>query len=300
MEKKIIVTGASGFIGNYVVKKLISSGHEVVPLYHSKEVFFHGAEAISCNLADKNMVEKLKNQPGIESVDTVIHIAGLVRGKADHWSFIDTNVNGTKNLVDFCKEINVKRMIYFSTYGVYGKNNLEMVNEASDIINPETYETTKLLGEKLVREAGFNQNISLRIPSTIGIGAQPELWLPKTVGQLLENKPVTFYNKDQQYNLTAHVSDLANFILFLLKKEQWEEVVNFSVRDSISIQELLFYLKDKLNSQSKLEDMGEKKFGIYGIDNARLLKMGYQPMSLLETLELYCDEIKEKGNSYDN
>jgi nucleoside-diphosphate-sugar epimerase len=171
---KILVTGAGGFLGTHIAKKLIEAGHSVVNL--SRGSYRHLDEmGVTSFKGDLQNSEQIK--PALMGVDAVIHTASKVAmwGKWD--DFYNINVEGTKNLVQLCKEMGIKKMVYTSSPSVvFGDQSLEGVDESVNY--PEDsysmYAKTKAIAEKWVLEQADDtfKAISLRPHLIYGPGDQ--------------------------------------------------------------------------------------------------------------------------------
>jgi nucleoside-diphosphate-sugar epimerase len=147
---KILITGAGGFLGFEIAKLLIAEGHVVFNFsrnHHSK-LDYLSIKTIPGDLRIKSDVEK-----ALQGIDVVFHVAALagVWGKKD--DFFSINFEGTKNLVDACKKLNIRKLIYTSTPSVvFGNKDLEGVDESTSF--PDKYLThyahSKSLAEKYV------------------------------------------------------------------------------------------------------------------------------------------------------
>ena len=110
---KILVTGATGFIGSYLVKELVSQGHEVHALVRKQNSKVLGARLVYGDITDGSSLRPLQEY-GFEAV---FHCAGLVKEKG--WKELyRTNVSGTENVCRLAKNCGVKRLVYTSSVSV--------------------------------------------------------------------------------------------------------------------------------------------------------------------------------------
>lgn len=147
---KILVTGATGFLGYHIAEILLSQGHEVINFSrsHTEELERLGVKTIKGNLQNK---EEIRN--ALKDINAVFHVASKV-GMWGRWEdFYNINYIGTKNLVDIMKEIGIPSLVYTSTPSVvFGKDSINEGNE--DIDYPKEYLSlyakSKALAEKYV------------------------------------------------------------------------------------------------------------------------------------------------------
>ena len=168
--KKVLVTGATGFLGKYLVEELVNNNYEVIA--QGREVLDnlkneYGVETLKCSLdeiADKQI-----------SADYVIHAAALstVWGKWE--DFYNSNVIGTKNVVTFCINNRVKRLVYVSSPSVYSAkcDRLNIKEDEFDRNNKLNYYIkSKILSEDIINEVDNNklETVIIRPRGLFGIG----------------------------------------------------------------------------------------------------------------------------------
>ena len=117
MKKKVLVTGATGFTGGYLVEELVNQNFSVralsLPKQDTEKLEKLGAEVVYADLTKKDTLAA-----AVEGVDTVYHIAAIFREQnVPKQLFYDVNVGGTKNLLESAVEANVRRFVHCSTVG---------------------------------------------------------------------------------------------------------------------------------------------------------------------------------------
>ncbi|MEE9145107.1 MAG: NAD-dependent epimerase/dehydratase family protein, partial [Candidatus Binatia bacterium] len=147
---KALVTGGGGFLGGYIVEKLVARGDSVRVLGRNSypELENLGVESVQADLRDLRSVVN-----ACEGIDTVFHVAALPAIWGRWKYFYGINVEGTKNVLVGCKGQGVARLVYTSTPSVvFDQSDLYNVNESCPY--PERYHChypeTKALAEKLV------------------------------------------------------------------------------------------------------------------------------------------------------
>lgn len=170
--KKVLVTGATGFLGKYLIEELLNNDYEVVAQGRKENVLSdikekYNAQILKCSLDEIKNVE-LK-------VDYVIHAAALstVWGKWE--DFYNSNVVGTENVIDFCKKNNVKRLVYVSSPSIYSAkcDRLNIKEEDFDKNNQlNFYIKSKILAENLINsiEDDKLEKVIIRPRGLFGIG----------------------------------------------------------------------------------------------------------------------------------
>ena len=157
---RILVTGATGFIGANLVERLLLREHEIFCLVREtstlKRLKKMNIAIVHGDLADKNSLKCLPDM----NIDAVFHLAGLMGAwgipESEYWKI---NVNGTKNILDIFTQTGVKKFVYSSTAGVLGPLKKPPADENFPFNPSNIYEQTKAESEKIVLsyyyETGF-------------------------------------------------------------------------------------------------------------------------------------------------
>ncbi len=152
-QKKVLVTGGGGFLGNAIIRKLVEQGQQVwnFSRHSYPDLEALGVQQIQGDLSDKNAVEK-----ALSGMDIVYHVAAKPGVWGTYDEYYKPNVLGTRNVIHACKKNNIKNLIYTSSPSViFTGKDMEGVDES--IPYPEKththYTQTKTIAEKDVREA---------------------------------------------------------------------------------------------------------------------------------------------------
>ena len=150
---KALVTGGAGFIGSHLVDRLLKDGHEVLVVDHFSKGKLenlpknHRLEAWQTDILED--IDYL-----FDGVDVVFHLAALTRPRESMKNPKETfkvNVEGTRKVLDACRDNNVKKVIFMSSAATYGTKTRFPTNE-NDEQNPESpYAESKVQGEELCR-----------------------------------------------------------------------------------------------------------------------------------------------------
>ena len=140
---KILITGGAGFIGSHLTK-LLSIDNDVI-IYDIKQPKQGNVDSI---IGDVNNLEK--NLESCTNIDVVIHLAasvGVENTETDPINTMNSNILGTKNILEFCKTNKVKKIILASSSEVYGEPIKIPIEESQTPIPITTYGVSKLAGE---------------------------------------------------------------------------------------------------------------------------------------------------------
>ena len=111
MARTVLITGMSGLMGN-AIRKRLEGKYELVALNRRK------VEGVKCRQADIKNLDSIL--PAFKGVDTVVHLAGVFKGKLAWKDYLETNIIGTYNVFEASKMSGVKRVIFASTGAVVG------------------------------------------------------------------------------------------------------------------------------------------------------------------------------------
>lgn len=277
---RVLVTGAGGFAGRLVADHLHSAGIDVAGTVHSRDIDAP-FETVRLDLAEA--------WPDMGFFDAIVHAAGsLPYREKDFRVYVRNNIDTMRHLIDYAKHHDVRRVVYFSTIGVYGEFRDEMIDENSDRINPDGYGLTKYMAECLLRSEAAIESISLRMPGIVGINCR-DVWLPRTIEKFRANAPVKIYAPDFETRNFVWAEDLAAFIARLLKQEKWlYPTVCLASHEKTTVRALVDEIKRRTGSKSEIiidNDMREP----FCIDDCRAIEMGYTSISPLEMVRRLCE-----------
>lgn len=172
--KKVLVTGANGFLGSWVTRALVAEGHDVYALVRAKSDLSE-LEGVNCKYIHGDVTDVHSLLEAVKGMDTVFHLAGVIAYKKSQRAQMEkVNVEGTANVIAVCREHHVRRLVYLSSVVAIGAGYTpdQILNEESpyNIADLDLgYFQTKHQAEILVREACKKNEIDAVIlnPSTI-------------------------------------------------------------------------------------------------------------------------------------
>ena len=317
-NKKILVTGADGFIGSHLVETLLNEGCNVKAfvLYNSfnswgwldtlPENKLKNIEIFTGDVRDPNGV-----RAAVKDVDVVIHLAALIGIPFSYHSpdsYIDTNIKGTLNILQACREYNIERVIVTSTSEVYGTAQHIPINEKHPLQGQSPYSASKIGADKIAESfhRSFEVPVVIARPfNTYGPRQSARAVIPTVITQLLngckEIKLGSLYpTRDFNY-----VTDICNGLIALAKcDEAVGKEVNIGSGNEISISELAKLIISLIDSEAEIisEDLRKRpeKSEVERLlcDNRLIQKLtGWKPeVSLKEGLVKTIEWFKNKDN----
>lgn len=290
----IIVTGINSEISLNLVKILLANNINVIGLYRNKlsnGIFeIKQNENIKLYNFDLSKYENLNILP--KNIDVIVHVAAVSNyfGVSNE-IIIDSNIIATNNLLKFAKINNVPRIIFTSSISIHGEVLNKIVNNKTPIFKPNFYGASKYISEISIES--FSDSISaicLRLPGVLGVN-NPNILIPKICNQLLKNEDITLYNSNNFFNNGIHVKDLASFIYTLIANTCWKGFNSFPISSSnpLKLIDLIQELKIKLNSNSKIISISNKKKSFIIDSNYASKLFLYKPRPILESCKMHCD-----------
>ncbi len=229
--RRVIVTGATGFVGRYLVPGLLSSGAQVT-------VITRDAEKVPSGFADNVTIIQLdliKDAVDITAgAEIVFHCAGETK---EHDKFYDMNVKGTKKLLEECTNSKgIKKFIYLSSVGVIGAQRAGYYDELAQCFPRDPYEKSKLVAEKLVFEYTARNGIDAFIlrPSIIygpGKGEETDSFL--SLIRAIKKRYFRYIGSDKAVYNIIYVKDVVEALICLAGKSASPAQKVYHINDPI-------------------------------------------------------------------
>lgn len=317
--KKILVTGADGFIGSHLVELLIKEGADVkaLVLYNSpgswgllEEISDVGkkCEIIMGDITDSHFCLKV-----VEDVDIIYHLAALIAIPYSYIaprSFFETNVLGTINLLEAAKLAHVKRFVHTSTSEVYGTAKYSPIDEKHPMQPQSPYSASKIGADQAVLSYYFSFGLPVTIIrpfNNFGPRQSARAVIPTIITQLLSPK----IKKVKLGSITPvrdyiFVKDTVEaFITASLSPKTIGEIVNVGIGKGYSIGEI-YKLISKLTGVKKAIQLDKNrirptKSEVWKLvcDNNKIRKLtGWEPKisiedGLIQTIEWIRDNLSK-------
>ena len=253
MTEKILVTGSAGFIGFHVCKKLLSRNYEVIGIdnvnnyydinlkksrlqvldkYSSKNknswIFCKGS------LEDSSFLNNIFKKYSPSIVINLAAQAGVRYSITNPKSYIDSNIVGFSNILEFCRSKKVKHLIYASSSSVYGGNTKLPFSENDPVNHPVSlYAATKKANELLAHSYSNLYNIpatGLRFFTVYGPWGRPDMAPMIFAKSIYEDIPLKIFNKGKMQRDFTYIEDVVEAIFKLIKKPAISDI-NFKTNN---------------------------------------------------------------------
>ena len=293
---KIVITGGKGFIGSNLVDYMVDKNYNVVVIDSNKE----GYENKNATYYYNDITKPISNSVAIfDGADAIFHLAAETYiQKSLEFSDLFRNVNeeGTKNILSYAADNNIKNIIFSSTSNVYGNQNNgkpSLETDPSDCLNP--YSLSKYNAEKIckVYSDQFNMNVSvLRYFNVYGNRQQERGQYAPVLGKFLEqkyhNQPLTVVGDGLQKRDFVNVIDvvLANYLSYI--KNKGFNLYNVGQGDNVSILDLAKLISNDIVFIPQKN--GESRYTLADISKIKK-SLGWKPSIKIQK---YIEEMLEK------
>jgi dihydroflavonol-4-reductase len=206
---RVLVTGATGFTGGHLARTLLARGHAVRALCRAAAPppGLAGVELVAGDLRDRAAVVG-----AVEDVDVVYHIAAMYRqAGAPKDAYYAVNAAAAGAIVEAAAAAGVRRVVHCSTVGVHGDIAHPPADEDAPLRPGDIYQTTKLEGERLARDAGRRLGIDVTIVRPSGIYGPGDRRLLKLFRGIARGRWITLGRGRIYYHLT-YIDDLVEGI----------------------------------------------------------------------------------------
>lgn len=291
MSKKILVTGAGGFIGSALVSYLQRKGKPVLGVT-SKELDITDREAVKAFPA--------------EDIAHIVHLAGktfVPKSWEAPEEFFDTNTFGTLQLLEFCRKHGIS-MTYISAY-IYGPPEKNPIRE-NDKINPNNpYAKSKYMAEELCEfyARTFGVNVSILRPFNVyGVGQRENFLIPQIIGHAMREDSIRVLDLAPMRDY-VYLEDLLEAIYLTIEKVQGYEVFNIGSGISYSVGAVIDMVQGILGTHKRVECKNQVRKNelnnvVADISHAREV-LGWQPMYTLEAGLAEMIKQMQKEESYE-
>ena len=213
---RVLVTGASGFIGGFVCAELLRHEHQVVALVRRPGSQPAGTTAV---LGDLSTADGLNGVFDSTSVDCVIHLAAEIATQRSAAKINATNINGMRRLIDACEKHLVERFVFTSTV-VTGEANGAVLTEDSPLPIHTEYGRSKQAGETMLRESKL-ASLIIRPGHVYGPGGWYE---NEIVKRLKQPGRFVVIGSGRNWRDMVHVDDVASALVAAAERGQANEI----------------------------------------------------------------------------
>lgn len=265
--KKILVTGADGFIGSHLTEELVKKGHKVKAfVYYNSfnswgwidtlpEDILKEIEVFAGDIRDPNGVRE-----AMKDIEEVFHLAALIAIPFSYHSpdaYVDTNIKGTLNVLQAARTLETSRVLITSTSEVYGTAQYVPIDENHPYQGQSPYSATKIGADRLAESfyRSFNLPVTIVRPfNTYGPRQSARAVIPTIISQLLAGKETIELGSLTPTRDFNYVKDTASGFIKIAESEKTiGEEINIATESEISVGQLAEELIKQINPKAKIK-----------------------------------------------
>ena len=306
--KKVLVTGAAGFIGSQLSKRLMNRGLHVKGIDNFNEHLYTPRLKVDrmnhfvldiwgCDLKDEVKLEALLRdfQP-----DTIVHLAamaGVRDSMGKEKSYHENNIDATQNLIDICKEhLPETRIVYASTSCVYAGSPVPWTEGQESGKQLNAYGYTKWANECQMQSSGLN-NIGLRFFTVYGPWGRPDMALFDFTKNILDEKEIIVYNYGDMKRDFTYVDDILDGIEVVLDNTEIpsNEIFNIGRGEQVALMDFIGEIEKNTGKDAikKLAPKHPADTLETWANTSKLQALGYKPkVDIAEGVEAFYEWYK--------
>ena len=264
-----LVTGAAGFIGARTSELLIRDGHSVVGLDnmndaydpHMKEYRLQRLQSMpgftfhKLDISNKSVIDPFKD----EKFDGVINLAaraGVRFSVEDPWVYVETNMIGTLNMLEICRQTGTKKFIVASTSSIYGEDPPYPTPESAPSSEPlQPYAASKKGAEAMCHAYHHLYGIDISVVryfTVYGPAGRPDLSIFRFVQWISEGRPVRVNGDGEQSRGFTYIDDIARGTILALKPVG-HEIINLGGHEVITINNLIRLIEEVVGKKADVQ-----------------------------------------------
>jgi NAD dependent epimerase/dehydratase len=318
-SKKVLVTGAGGFIGSHLCEALLAKGSDVTAMlrYSSRSDWGNleflssqdrrQLKVIAGNIEDGNFVAQQ-----VKGIDIIFHLAALIAIPYSYiapMSYVKTNIEGTLNLLEAARKERVEKVIHTSTSETYGSACYTPIDEKHPLQGQSPYSASKIGADKIAESYYRSYElpvVTIRPFNTFGPRQSARAIIPTIITQALTQDEIKLGSLDPLRDL-SFVRDVTQaFIKLAESGETIGETINIGSGKGVSIGELAAEILEIMNCKKKIVVEEQRvrppksEVRLLVCDNTKALKLtGWKPVySLKQGLVEVVDFISRNLHQY--
>lgn len=263
-----LVSGVAGFIAARVTEMLLQAGHVVVGLDNMNDAYdvrmknyrldglnrFDKFVFHRIDIASWNDIQDISMLAG--GFDAVINLAARagVRASVDNpWVYVDTNITGTLNLLEFCQRNHINKFLLASTSSVYGSDAPLPTPETANSDHPlQAYAASKKGAEVMCHAYNYLYDIDVsvvRFFTVYGPAGRPDMSIFRFIRWIVEGEPIHLFGDGDQTRGFTYVDDIARGVIQALNSVGFE-IINLGGHQDITINQLIALIEQKVGKKA--------------------------------------------------
>jgi len=301
--KRIAITGAAGFIGSHLTDELLARNIKVSAIDNFSDFYDPATKRknLECAFMSKlfALTEGDNRDPAVlkdtvSGCDAVVHLAAMAGVRPSMQNpdlYRDVNINGTRGVLEACRQAGVRNVIFASSSSVYGNNQKVPFAESDPVDNPQSvYAETKLAAENLCKGSNtkFGLDITcLRLFTVYGPRQRPDLAICKFSRLILDDQPIPFFGDGSMERDHTYIGDILSGLQSAIDNNPGcgFRIINLGSDRPVRLDALLDAIEKALGKKAVLDrqpvPQGDVRRTWADLTRARDL-LGYEPRTTLE------------------
>ncbi|SFJ38835.1 UDP-glucuronate 4-epimerase [Terrisporobacter glycolicus] len=333
MKSKILITGASGFIGFHLAELLLKNEYEVVGIDNMNDYYdirlkegrleilkkYRNYTFYKIDLKDKQDIDNIFEKYRFDYVINLAAQAGVRYSIENPYAYIDSNLIGFVNILEACRHYPVKHLLYASSSSVYGGNKVTPFSTEHQVDHPVSlYAATKKSNELMAHTYSHLYKIpttGLRFFTVYGPWGRPDMAYFSFTNAILKDKPINVYNHGKMERDFTYIDDIVEGIYKLLylvpqSNSNWDEtkdkqsesfapykIYNIGNNQPVQLETFISVLEDKIGKKvvkNYIEMQPGDVVKTYANTSDLEKTIGFKPStSIEEGLEKFANWYKE-------
>ena len=298
MASRYLVTGGAGFIGSHIVKRLVAEGAHVRVVDNLSTGQMRRLDTVrsAIDFIEADLADATTTRKAVGGIDYVLHqaaVPSVQRSVADPVTTNRANVTGTINLLDACRNAQVRRFVFAASSSAYGDTEVLPKREDMESNPLSPYALQKFVGERYCRlyyELYGFETLSLRYFNVFGPEQDPHseysAVVPKFISRLLANQPITIYGDGEQSRDFTYIENVVEANLLALKAPNAAGTLcNIGCGERITLNRLVSLLEQQLGVSAQVifapPKAGDVRHSLADIERARAI-LRYRPKITVE------------------
>jgi NAD dependent epimerase/dehydratase len=298
--RRVLVTGAGGFIGSHLAELLVESGAKTRALVHYNALgtwgwLDHSKLASEMDVMTGDITDRDSVRQAVEDMDVVFHLAALIAIPQSYRApsaYVRTNVEGTLNVLQACRAAGTSRLVHTSTSEVYGTARQVPISEAHPLQGQSPYAASKIGADKMAEAFHLSFGlpvVTVRPFNTFGPRQSARAIVPTIITQGLRGEAVKLGNLTPTRDLTYVTDTAEGFMAAAFAGDAVGKTINLGTGREISVGDLAQTIAGLLGSKVTVE-RDKTRMRPEGSEVERLLSdnglakslLGWQPRVTLE------------------
>ena len=264
-----LVTGAAGFIGARPSELLIKDGHTVIGIDNMNDAYdlrmkeyrlgklqaMPGFTFHKLDISDKSIIDRLKGYE-FEGLINLAAWAGVRASVKNPWIYVESNVLGTLNMLELCRQTGTRKFIVASTSSIYGENPPYPTPESASSSEPlQPYAASKKGAEAMAHAYHHLYDIDVtvvRFFTVYGPAGRPDLSIFRFVQWISEGRPVRVNGDGEQSRGFTYIDDIGRGIISALKPLGFE-IINLGGHEVITINNLIRLIEEVVGRKASVQ-----------------------------------------------